>query len=911
MRFPEFVVLLAVNMVACGGSVHRDSVTLSRDFLWIEEPPTQLFHPRQITTSRVVFEWRFETPGDLAPWTIVNAGGDPTLLSGALVVPGRGKRPRLIRTLNAPAATADEIEVDAGGATAGRLRLFWRAPGESFTAHRSLTLQAERAPEGAISTYRFSVASHSLWKGDIGQLRLDLPILPDGEAEVRAVRGLDLEVQPDKVAAAAGRAWQVDLGSEVRTSLLAPPGLLLQRELEVPRDALLRFAFGGAAALGQEVRFQVLAAEAEGEDPSLLFEEQVRVDDLDGNEERWRDATVSLEAFAGRRIRLILRTETTGLPDLALGVPAFANPHIVWRGQRRPRPNLLLIVIDTLRADHLSLYGHSRETSPRLDAWARRHGVAFANTVAPAPWTLPSHLSIFTGLDTLAHGRNHDLPVPPSFTTLAEVLRKAGYETRAVTGGAYLHPRFGLAQGFDRYRYWPADRDPGEELEAGVATALEWLEHAAAEGPFFLFFHTYEVHKPFHARLPFIRRFPRADEAIAFEPRLKSGNAPPRGPGDLLLRKTYSVAPPGGGGRAEHDPLQPAQRELVEALYDSGIAYTDDQVGRILRRLEELGLASETVVVITSDHGEALGERDLAAHAYLWDFNLMVPLIFTFPDGLGRGETIPQQVRSVDILPTVLEALGVEVPGPIDGVSLRPLILGRGQPPSEAWSYAASSNYGISLRVANRLKYIYRNAAWAPLHAQEEIYRLDRDPGETTDVAAETASWAHLRRRVMERYRQEGKGLRLHFVNRSSQAYEVVADNPALLRLATVKAADLRGPRARWLGSGRAVFDVPPSSDFVVFLERLIAGQLLGLEIRSGTRPAMELNVPVGEPGALPLILALQDGQWRTLLGGEGSVGAPEALVEISEVGGGAGDDDEIALNPQLLEQLRALGYVN
>ena len=162
--------------------------------------------------------------------------------------------------------------------------------------------------------------------------------------------------------------------------------------------------------------------------------------------------------------------------------------------------------MDDLRADHLSLYGYRKVTSPNIDSWAGHHGVTFSNVVAASPWTLPSHVSLLSGLDALSHGVNFPQDAAgKDVLFLAEALREAGYRTGAVTGGGFLRPEYGFHQGFDRFRWWPGEIGHPDELDDGLDTALRWIE-TWADGPFFLFFHTYEVHSPFHRREPHFER---------------------------------------------------------------------------------------------------------------------------------------------------------------------------------------------------------------------------------------------------------------------------------------------------------------------------------------------------------------------------------------------------------------------
>ena len=351
---------------------------------------------------------------------------------------------------------------------------------------------------------------------------------------------------------------------------------------------------------------------------------------------------------------------------------------------------MLLVSLDTVRADHLSLYGYEKTTSPNLDAWAQRSAVVFEETVAGAPWTLPSHMVIFSGLNAVRHGINHDVgrahtDSATRFEFLAEILRKQGYETAAVTGGAYMHPQYGFSRGFRSYRYWQNRGRDKRELVDGVDRALAFLEKERSQ-PFFFFLHTYAAHDPYEAYEPFF------EEVAA--PGLVSRR------GEIALKSIRSDASKGFRqethfeyrNRGIKQRLGESDRPLIEAFYDSGLARLDSELGRLFAGLEDLGLADTTLVVVTSDHGEALLEQGRVGHQELYDSNLLVPLVIAWPDGRGAGHRVSRQVRSVDILPTLLQSLEVRSPRGLDGVSMLPLVENSAEArhPTEAWAYSAN-----------------------------------------------------------------------------------------------------------------------------------------------------------------------------------------------------------------------------
>jgi len=352
--------------------------------------------------------------------------------------------------------------------------------------------------------------------------------------------------------------------------------------------------------------------------------------------------------------------------------------------------NLLLITVDTLRADRLGCYGFAGAETPVIDRLAAS-GVLFEQATAPAPITLPSHASILTGLDVPDHGVRHNIgfTLSEDRTTLAEVLRAQGYATAAVVGSYVLDGRFGLAQGFDEYDDDLTSGRREDAIGAGylertadqvVDAATAWLDgHAGdAGGPFFLWTHLFDPHAPY---------------------------APPAD-----YRKLFTAG-------------------LIGA-YDGEVAFVDAQLGRLLDRLRDLGVLERTLVVFASDHGEALGEHDEATHGTLiYESTMRVPLIVSnprlFPRALRADDRV---VGLVDLFPTLLDLLGVDRSGyRVDGVNA-----------------FAPADPDRAVHVESLLPLL--DFGWSPLHGLRlegrkyilaptpEYYDLHEDPGERRNL---------------------------------------------------------------------------------------------------------------------------------------------------------------------------------
>jgi hypothetical protein len=327
----------------------------------------------------------------------------------------------------------------------------------------------------------------------------------------------------------------------------------------------------------------------------------------------------------------------------------------------------ILISIDTLRADHLGLYGYQRDTSPFLDALGAR-SVVFDHAFAQIPGTLPSHMSLFTGLYPEEHGvYPPDGVLPEGIVSLPELFRRAGYRTAGFTEGGYVAGRYGFARGFEEF----SDAHTGEEsdVERTLQRGLSFLERHGAE-PFFLFLHTYAVHDPYRPPPGYAERYWQEPPVDTF---------PPTGPELTAYNRR--------GGRP---PLPPRAVEYYQALYDGSIRYVDDVLARFFARLEAMELAASTTVIVTSDHGEEFLEHGRFVHEQVYRESVHVPLLVYGPGFRPRRVGTP--VELVDLAPTLVELARLKAPAAasaFSGETLAPLIRG-GPEPRRASAYAAS-----------------------------------------------------------------------------------------------------------------------------------------------------------------------------------------------------------------------------
>lgn len=409
------------------------------------------------------------------------------------------------------------------------------------------------------------------------------------------------------------------------------------------------------------------------------------------------------------------RRRATFLLLALLSCPAACHP-------AAERPNVVLVSIDTLRADALSASGGPVRT-PVLDALARE-GVLFTRAIAPSPETAASHATLFTGLDVLNHGvlRNGD-SLPDADRTLAETFRSADYATAAFVSSFVLDPRFGWSRGFERYdasfsedgstmstenayegAFWEEHEFSGFDRRAAATTraALAWL--ASAREPFFLFVHYFDPHAPYRAPPPFERRAAKA----SYE--LEHRSAPGLAPGALA--------------------------QLIRS-YHGEVLYTDFWLGRLMLGLVRRGVQERTLVVITGDHGEGLGQHGWVEHGrHLYDEQVAVPLLFHWPERIEPREPIGVAVGLVDAAETITSLAGIGPPHRAVSTPLAATLLEGAEPP-EATLFGYRRRLSPQVR-RNGEMFSVRQGRWkyiAGVEDHEELYDLETDPGELRNVA--------------------------------------------------------------------------------------------------------------------------------------------------------------------------------
>jgi arylsulfatase A-like enzyme len=385
-----------------------------------------------------------------------------------------------------------------------------------------------------------------------------------------------------------------------------------------------------------------------------------------------------------------------------------------------------LISLDTLRPDHLSCYGHERETSPAIDALADR-GVRFTDASSAAPWTLPSHVTMFTGLYPSHHGvKDYSNRLPQESVTLAEILREHGFQTFAVINTWNIaDPRYEIFQGFApedvRYIREAASAAGGGQVILDTGAEVEqvaraFLEKRDASKPFFLLAHFYDAHTDFT---------PTSENRERFV-------SPYPGELDGTTGQLMEV-------RARGLRLGEADLRFLREMYDAEIRGLDDILARFFAFLEEQGLVEDTLIVLTADHGEEFQEHGGLLHGRTqYEELLRVPLLFAGP-GIPRGKVVDQPASLVDLLPTILGRLEIAPPARLDGIDLAPAWNGEMLPERLLFGEADHNNVVdgqpvIDIKRMARLG--HEKLHLDRLTEQAQLFDLAQDPREQRDLSA-------------------------------------------------------------------------------------------------------------------------------------------------------------------------------
>jgi arylsulfatase A-like enzyme len=500
--------------------------------------------------------------------------------------------------------------------------------------------------------------------------------------------------------------------------------------LSVPANAHLHFGMG-IAAKDNPVKFGV---SVEGASANVFSKTLEHAD-------QWEDSDVDLSRWGGRTIKLQLRTESGHAGDVAL----WANPLLTTSG-KKTRPNVLIYTIDTLRADHSSLYGYVRDTTPFLKKLGAS-GVVFEDCQAQATWTKSSIASLMTSLYSFTHGIISDADtIPSGASTLAEQLRAAGYVTASIVSTPFVGRATGLERGFDYLLEYPVvlrqvnpQTDRGTDSAALNKVVFPWLDRHHDE-PFFLYAHATDPHAPYEPPPPFEAMFANPADTPAFSREYSSFRTNHEyGGGAVISPAICRKAGIGPDGFI---------RQAVDR-YDGEISHNDHSLELLVGKLKQLGVLENTVIIVVSDHGEEFWDHGWTAHGHTVYQELTHTLLMMWNPALfSASRRVSEPVQLIDVMPTVLDLLGLKIPPVVEGQSLAPLT--RGQAFKRrglvmASRFAAVRPEGLVPEnavddfaiVDARWKFIYRNKAAKAGVKKVELYDRVADRSERHDISAQ------------------------------------------------------------------------------------------------------------------------------------------------------------------------------
>lgn len=410
--------------------------------------------------------------------------------------------------------------------------------------------------------------------------------------------------------------------------------------------------------------------------------------------------------------------KTGWLLTIGLAVVLIGCGFVVRRVMLSPKPNVVLIVIDTMRADAAGSYGNPRRPTPRLDAIAAT-GVRFTQAISTSGWTLPAIGSLLTGAWPTIHGglgQNTVLtPLREELPTAAQVLKEHGFNTLGFANAAFVSPMLGFDRGFDVFDHRHAFNWEIRRADETINDALAHLREHRSEANF-IFIHLFDPHLDY-------------DPPPGYGTKYTDGRMDP--PPPLTLQKCQALQTNEG-----EDPPQPVDIAYVRAVYDAEINFTDWAVGRLVDELQQLGIYDDTTLIVTADHGEEFWEHGGFEHGHtLYDELIRVPLILKPSVHVAPvRRVVESQVRLIDVMPTVFDLLDIEPPPSFVGQSLMPLVMG--ETDADRVAFSESTLYGgyLVARRGERYKYIVDIAPGSQV--PPELYDWRADPGETNNLLA-------------------------------------------------------------------------------------------------------------------------------------------------------------------------------
>ncbi|MFB0518110.1 MAG: sulfatase [Acidobacteriota bacterium] len=725
-------------------------------FLDYYTPPADI--PQLKERTRVIRSFQFNRDGDAEGWQPIS-GIDRFKVEG-----GQLK----LRVIDNDPYIRVKMKLDAGLINAvmiimkhskprwpgvrAKADVYWSTLEErKFSPKRRVPFNIEL--DSKFNTYAILMDEYPTWRGRISHFRLD-PLRNEGEVEIDSISFLNLSLKESLTYQMI--KWiptEAFINDELRRIILAPPPSRIEQEVRIPPKATLAFGYGVMQQAwkreGDGILFTIKGINKNGEIHQLFTH---YIDPKHNEDDRqWFDGKLDLSPFEGEKLKIVLETLGSNLRagqppekgDVRYDYAVWSNP-VVYSGEEEEKPNIILIILDSLRADALGCYGYWRQTSPNIDKLVENpHTVLFENAFSTAPCTFPAHKNLFTSRYLNLNLNYGEDMLFDRETTLAEVLSKAGYNTIGATGGAWLSHKLGMAQGFDSY--YESDKYPPGKIDEIYEKVSDWLDRRRANS-FFLLFHTYENHVP----------YTRTTFALGLEG------------GRIPYKLTRSFEYSSEEVRNLIYTATEEEKKYIRAMYDGTVMEADRYVQKLLDKLSSLHLLKNTVIIITSDHGEEFWEHHPlgAMHGQsLYQEMLHVPLVIYLPHIKPPQKVIKTPVSLIDLFPTILDLIGAkgfDKKG-IMGVSLLPLIKGQSDYhnyPLFAEIKDKSMDLKLQAIVMEGHKYILslnekKNVSFQGLKVEvedEELFDFRGDKWERTNLVVQKKELAESMREALQRF---------------------------------------------------------------------------------------------------------------------------------------------------------------
>ncbi|MFX1501114.1 MAG: sulfatase [Promethearchaeota archaeon] len=533
---------------------------------------------------------------------------------------------------------------------------------------------------------------------------------------------------------------KISLNNEYRNALLTPIPSIFEYEFKISKDDFLEFGIGvygfSKNNLNCGFSFSVYIYDNEV-NKILIFSKNLFPNRME-DDRKWLDVKIDLSQHEGNKKRIIFQTKKIGSLKNCSGRAVWSNP-IIYReseaGTEEPIV-IFLISLDALRQDHLGCYGYSRNTTPNIDALAKS-GVLFLNAFSQTHWTLPSHMSMFTSLYASSHNVYLNQKLDELKITFPEILKNHGFTCFGYASHFRLSPVFGFGRGFDYYisGSWVKKRRlENDTVDKVILKTMRFLTENRNKKKIFIFLHLFDIHYPYEPPDNYSIKFDKTYTGMLYGQDVNFYKKP--------VRNIF--APP-------RRIISKRNLEHIVALYDGEISNVDFYIGLLINHLKSLGMYNNSLIILTSDHGEELlDHKDLAAHNTIYDELLKVPLIIKFPIWISsRNQKINELVQaSIDMFPTILDVIKKPIPPHIQGKSLLPLIMEKTELKythyneiyAERLCHSNPFEYAIAIRTM-KYKYIYTthfditNFANFQKHEEiRELYNIEKDPKEVINI---------------------------------------------------------------------------------------------------------------------------------------------------------------------------------